>query len=363
MASLVKKSKEKYFEKIALQSSSKNHNTRRVIDLFDEYVEKHLKLHKDGDIHENLISDLRSMNVNEQIEDTCEILQGVVNFMSKEKGLSGKTVSNYFTMLRSYLYYRGIRLSSQDVSQSILFPPEMREERFPLEHDVIQKLLDVAPYKKRILYLSLASSGMRIGEALRLRKRDMEIVSERVRIRIPAHITKTKMGRTTYISKEASLLVIPRLNQILDEDLVLSSTEKTRSAIIVESKALQIYLTKIGMGQKYNSGRGMITLHSFRAFFFTRAARAHDENYAHMMIGHGGYLMQYDRLTEKEKLDMYIRMEPDLLIRDQSRNEQKIADLTKKNSRLVEDIDKILKQYGDTMHIIEERLKAIEKKL
>ncbi|MBT3474245.1 MAG: hypothetical protein HN452_01390, partial [Thaumarchaeota archaeon] len=64
----------------------------------------------------------------------------------------------------------------------------------------------------------------------------------------------------------------------------------------------------------YDNGRYKINTHSLRAFFFTQAVRKHGENYAHRMTGHSGYLMQYDRMTDEEKLKMYIELEPDLAI-------------------------------------------------
>ena len=81
-------------------------------------------------------------------------------------------------------------------------------------------------------------------------------------------------------------------------------------------------LEALGYNQKYSSnGFYKITSHSFRSYFFTAATRKHNENYAHKMSGHGGYLMQYDRMTEEEKLQMYLELEPDLVIFYQTKNE------------------------------------------
>ena len=80
-----------------------------------------------------------------------------------------------------------------------------------------------------------------------------------------------------------------------------------------------------------------ITSHSFRAYFFTKSARKHGENYAHRMTGHGGYLMQYDRMTEDEKLEMYLQLEPELAVFEQTKNELEIKRLREK----VEVIDEL----------------------
>ena len=96
-------------------------------------------------------------------------------------------------------------------------------------------------------------------------------------------------------------------------------------------------LKRMGYTDKYESNGYMkITSHSFRAFFFTKASRKHGENYAHRLTGHSGYLMQYDRMTEEEKLDMYIELEQDLMIYDQTKNELEIEKLQKDNKELTQ---------------------------
>ena len=73
------------------------------------------------------------------------------------------------------------------------------------------------------------------------------------------------------------------------------------------------------------------------------------------MIGHGGYLMQYDRLTQEEKLNMYIELEPDLVIYDQTRNNLKIEQLEEKNASI--------SQIREEMGILREQLAKQDKKI
>ncbi len=47
--------------------------------------------------------------------------------------------------------------------------------------------------------------------------------------------------------------------------------------------------------------------------------------------------MQYDRMTEDEKLEMYIELEPDLVVFDQTKNELEINRLRAK----VDEIDSL----------------------
>ncbi|MBT4327683.1 MAG: hypothetical protein HOD60_12405, partial [Candidatus Nitrosopelagicus sp.] len=93
-----------------------------------------------------------------------------------------------------------------------------------------------------------------------------------------------------------------------------------KSRCAAEHKALTRSLERLGIEMKYSSnGYHKITFHSFRAYFFTHAVRMHGENYAHRMTGHSGYLMEYDRMTEDEKLEWYLKLEPELSVFDISK--------------------------------------------
>jgi len=200
---------------------------------------------------------------------------------------------------------------------------------------------------------------MRIGEALSLRKKDFDTNGERIRINITTE-TKTHQGRSTYISKEAE----SRLQQILEkkgpEDYVFSKTDKKPFSSNYR-RALDRMIKRLGFDEKYESnGFHKITSHSFRAYFFTKAVRKHGENYAHRMVGHGGYLMQYDRLDEDEKLKMYIELEPEILVFDQTKNELKIEKLREENesiSKLREEVKKLREQQARQDKRILEKLR------
>ena len=54
--------------------------------------------------------------------------------------------------------------------------------------------------------------------------------------------------------------------------------------------------------------------------------------------------MQYDRMTEEEKLEMYIELEPDLVVFDQTKNELEIKKLKQENNivnQLREEVTKL----------------------
>jgi len=113
---------------------------------------------------------------------------------------------------------------------------------------------------------------------------------------------------------------------------------------------------------KYDDSKNhKISLHSFRAFFETQASNTHGLEYAHALIGHSGYLEQYYRLSEEDRLEKYIELEPKLTIGEDFRNGIKIQKLEIEKSEL----GKIKKQMFDerilTLKMIGEAIKDPKK--
>lgn len=70
---------------------------------------------------------------------------------------------------------------------------------------------------------------------------------------------------------------------------------------------------KTNLTEKYDSNTHKISLQSFRAYFITKCNRI-DFGVGHALAGHGLYMKRYDRLTIQEKLEYYIKAEPELCV-------------------------------------------------
>ncbi len=77
-------------------------------------------------------------------------------------------------------------------------------------------------------------------------------------------------------------------------------------------------------------------MYSFRSYFSGVCADTHREAYAHRMIGHGGYLPQYDRWNDQKKLEYYIKVEPDLTVNNEERIKAKQEQIDTEKSELKE---------------------------
>ena len=268
-------------------------------------------------------------------EQVYDYLQANINGL-KVKNMSPVTIKTYFSVIKQYLHYRGIRLDPMDIRQSLNFPKKQVEELRPLELGTFRKILKACSAKREMLYLAQSSSGMRVGEMVQLRKKDIHTDTARLMVKIPAAFTKTGVARTTFFSAEAAQLVASRLKKIGDSDLVFSIHNDPKGNVSLESKYLDDLQKRMGISDKYETnGRNVITTHSFRAFFITKVSRK-DPNLAKYFSGQKGYLLQYDRQTDAEKLAIYMEFESLLLVSDKARDQERIRKLENENETVAE---------------------------
>lgn len=327
-----------YKERLASLPKNTRENVQSSINNFIKFVrEKHESTPEQ--ICEEL-SILKKTKGDEEYEDALyEILQQWIDWNVSNKS-GAYTIRTRFSTIRSYLYYLGVKTNPQDIKQILKFPKKNNEERYPLKKQELRDLILAQSRNpmRQALYLACSSSGMRIGETLQIQKKDLDFSLGRIMVRIKPEYTKTKAGRTTFVSKECQEKIMTYFHKLGDNDYVFSNSKSSvKNRERTEQAALERARKTIGYEEKYSSnGYSKITTHSFRAYFFTAATRKHDENYAHKMTGHGGYLMQYDRMTDEEKLKLYLELESDLVVFDQTKNELEIDTLRNENQKIDE---------------------------
>jgi len=294
---LTKNQNEQSFEeKISTAPKQTQINKKYAVKVFKDFVKES---YAERTIEE-VIGELRLLKKTHDLQTYDEALYGMlqdwINWNEK-KGKGNYTIKVLFSNLRKYLFHVGIKTHEQDIKEFLRFGKPSREERYPLSQEEYRQIINGFSRNPRLqgLFLALGSSGMRIGEAINLKKKDIDLSKKRIKVNIPAN-TKTRSGRTTYLSKETEKIIRPILEKLDLEDHVFSK-KNTRLRDQSVRKSLNRILDRMEFSEKYQSNNyRKITSHSFRAYFFTHAARKHGENYAHKMVGHGGYLMQYDRI-------------------------------------------------------------------
>lgn len=295
-------------------------NYKSAINNFENFcMEKHGKV--------DVIEDLKEYS-------DIEILDFIQTWIDWNDRLNPSTILNMFSRIKKYLHHRGIKLHPQDIKEELEFRRIIEEELYPLTTENIQSIVKEMRHKQKVQFICQSSSLMRIGEIVQLRKRHLILGGKNIIVKLPATITKFNKARTTLFSKEASKLLYSIIKNLDDDDLIFGSNEKVHLAETNSEQILARVLEKVGLNERYESNkRYKINTHSFRAFGITKLSR-HDPNFAKKLAGQKGYLLQYDRLSDDEKLELYEKFEIDLIIDDTEKQKQKIKTLEKENNEL-----------------------------
>lgn len=287
-------------------------------DQFEHAYRKYTEFAKDPTMRINQLKEL---------PDTASLdeLQNYYNFLTNHP----RTNKIYTQQLAKFFRYMGIKVSNEMIKEEVSFVKIPQEELHPLTIEEIRTILNACLYRKKALFLTQLSSGIRIGELVQLRKKHFQFIPEAqiYQIKIPTHIAKFQKARTTFVSREATKALQMILRQKNDEDLVFGTCSDAYNAKKAEIAYLNNVKDRVGLNQKYESNKvDQIGTHSFRAFFITQISR-HDPNLAKLLAGQKGYLLQYDRISDQDKLELYKKYESDLLVFDDSRKDQKIKEL------------------------------------
>ena len=242
------------------------------------------------------------------------------NIKKTFKAIHPNTQKQYLNHIKGFLEdVGGFDINSRRLRKSVRLPKAEEEEPEPLTKNELRILLDNCSNKKKTMLMVMKDSGMRIGEVLQLKKKDFDIAKTPVEIHIPAFATKTRKSRTTFVTRETRHILLRRLNEINQDELVFGTNDDVRISVNTQISEFDYMRNKISgtcprFLEKYESnGRYKISLHSLRSFTATQCAEAVDESFAHGIIGHKKYLSQYirnqDKLAEK-----YLRAENNLMI-------------------------------------------------
>lgn len=308
---LIKKTKKSFLEGIKTLQYSTRTNYLASLNRFEKFC----NFRYEGRKTQGILDELNSLKNQEKDEALFGVLQDFVNWLVDED-LSIPTIHQYFQIVTYYFSYQGIRVHPIDLHQNVKLPKKIKEKLHPLTRNEITQLFQFVPQHRKMLYLVMIGSGMRIREPVALRKKDFDLnYPKRIKIEIPAQFTKTKMAHTTFVSREAENYLRPHLESLHDQELVFATNSEPYHAAMTEIEAFARYREHAGLTEIYESTkRHHISLHSFRSYFFTRARRVHDTDIAHAMVGHTTYLDMYDRKEDEEKLELFLKVEPSLKI-------------------------------------------------
>jgi len=252
-----------------------------------------------------------------------DVMQAWINYNSKK--ISPKTVKLYFALVKPFFYYKGLRFHSADIKENLKFPKVFYNEKHGVTREEIKTIFDVLKPRKKALFLCQLSSGMRIGELLRMKKKQLDLSTKRITVTIPAEHNKNGRARTTFFSKEAAKYLRVILKNKTDDELIFTKNEYWESARNTVLANMRRWIAK----QELHN----ITTHSFRAYFITKVSRI-DPNLAKRLAGQKSYLDEYDRMSQNEKLEKYLELEPSLLIEEDEKLKSEVERLRAKEDKI-----------------------------
>jgi len=259
-------------------------------------------------------------------------LEDLVRFINNMNGTPPATTKLKVVATKEWLNYNDIELSQKDLRTLRKRMPKAKggwtaEEDFDIE--VLKKVLAHTDEKGRALILTLASSGMRIGETLCIKLEDVDLSKKPTEIIVRGLHTKNGETRVAFISSEAKEAVEEWLKIRTDylkaavnknNGLVEKAEAKPKSesddrlfpfsdAVVRElwSRAL----SKAGLSAKDNAtGRLKYRVHGLRKFFRSQLALTCPVDVVECLLGHEGYLTQaYRRYTKKQMGEYYMKSE------------------------------------------------------
>jgi len=245
-----------------------------------------------------------------------KILREYADYLTKN--YAPTTTHLYFSNIILWHEESGITLKKRERLRllSMIPSPKPANAEIELKRKTLCLIDNELPERMGALLLVMLASGMRLGETLKLKISDINWEGERTEITIPAEITKTKTGRTTYLTEEATEALLNYLKKRKDDDERLFP---------FNPESAQYYLRKVSKSLEENDIKGCeetIHWHMTRKYFISRFTLAASKDVAEHIAGHEGYLSSsYRRYTKKQILKQYIKAERKLRIFDKKKGQ------------------------------------------
>ena len=293
--------------------------------------------------YETLLTDYlkdRKRNVGKDIKKFTEYL--------KEKSVSMQSARQQLTYAVKFLRAHGVNILKEDVED---VKREAKGGAATVDKvmtaDVICQALKSSDVRTRALILVLASSGMRIGEALALDISDIDMNSTPVMINIRPENTKTKRGRYTFITSEAREALTQylavrgdylesanrRIEQIKKAGKEATVHAGNRVFPLEDSSVNKIWETTLKRAGLFSrdvkSGRNQYRIHNMRKFFISQLSLAGARTLAEHLAGHEGYLdASYRQVSPEFAAREYLKLQSVLVccIPESIKSGIKIAD-------------------------------------
>lgn len=274
-----------------------------------------------------------------------------------------KTIKLYMAAVKEYLMQNDIEISQKQARtiRNKMSKGGARTIEKDLDIDTLRKIIQHMDIKGKALVLTLASSGMRIGEALSLAIKDIDLSSNPPIVTIKGRNTKTGENRISFINKEAKEALIEWLK--VRDSYLASSINKNKGLIeagiakpkdetsdklfpFTDNVASSFWIgaiTKAGLLTRDDeTNRIQLHIHQLRKFFRSQLALKCPVDIVEALMGHSGYLTEaYRRYTQKQMAEFYQNTEHLLYVsmpQDIQRIESEFKGQLDTDRKLIQDV-------------------------
>jgi integrase len=286
-----------------------------------------------------------------------------------ERGLASKTVNSYFYAMRGFLRFEDIELPADKLKNKVVRPRICIEsyDRAPTI-DEVRRIVSHAPGARlKALILILASSGIRVGEAVNLKVGNFDFDSKPTKVMV-GPFTKTRQQRVTFITEEATNALKDYLGGRINDrnsPVFLRPDGQPVTKTALRKQAMRV-IEKAGLMRKRteDSYTNEIHVHCFRKFFKTRLTNAQmPDPTVEMLLGHMNQNdRSYFRATDEELAEAYTKSESALTIFSvEPKGLSDKLDWVKEKHDL--EIEKLRQEKEEQTKRQEDRIRELESKL
>ena len=380
-----------YLQNVEVMSKSTAFQYERRLKSFSNF-----SIHRYGQEVDLLIERIKKNEL-----DVYEVLAAYANFLLDTGTISALTLKQWVATAKNLLEFYDIEISPKRLKLKVKLPRAIRRDKEALIKELIIDILNsIADIKLKTYVLLLSATGMRATEALSIRICDLSLNADPPKILVRGEYTKTKTDRyvlltrelkaqletyivykyrtrrTSHYNKETHRVVsVYRTPNKNEYDLLFSTGKSSHLRPLYNEmrKAFGQTLDRMGKGQREESPgvkRRKITLHSCRRWVKSTLSDLGLSDFGEWLIGHQG--STYYRRSEKEKAEIFKKVEPYLtyiditsLDRRYGDTQSRIEELDELNQSLRQRDkmkDDAIGQLSDQLMALTVRLQEVEKK-
>jgi integrase len=305
--------------------------------------------------------------------DVYDLLSSYISREHKIGSIMPITLKQRVVTIKNFLEYHDVDISPRKFKFKVRMPKIVRQTKEALsKEDIVNIIKACSNIKLKTYVMFLAATGCRAREAVSTRLCDYDFTKNKVFIR--GEYTKTKTDRFVFLTNELvdqlkSWLTykyrtrrisynkkVEVRTPVRDENELLFSSTFVSDNPSIDS----LYLTLVNqfeksldrMGGKYAEyetamkRRRKFTLHSFRRHVKSTISDLGYQDFSEYYLGHSG--STYYRKPDKDKYELFRKIEPYLTYLDFASLERKGADISTRIDTLESENKELREQISST---------------